>query len=84
MAVRVTVEDLETGESESAVIEDDYILTCAGSCYLHHTNVFAENGTHVLTVKGRKDATATPHGAAPQGRSHSTEPQRREPHHTTT
>lgn len=51
--IRITVTDLNTGESESMEISDDYVLTTAGSCELAHTNVFA-NGTHVLTVKGRK------------------------------
>lgn len=51
--IRVTVVDLKTGESETAEIADDYILICAGSCQLTYTQTSA-NGTHVLTVKGRK------------------------------
>lgn len=50
MAVRVTVEDLETGERDSAEIEDDYILTCVGSHYLDHVQTYA-NGTTILTIK---------------------------------
>jgi hypothetical protein len=49
--IRVTVTDLGTGDSESAVITDDYVLTCAGSCYVHHVQAYA-SGTHVITVKG--------------------------------
>lgn len=49
--IRVTVEDLETGDKESAEIENDYLLVCAGSRYLAHINAFA-NGTTVLTIKG--------------------------------
>lgn len=51
--IRVTVTDLDSGESETAVISDSYVLTCAGSCYLAHTQSYA-NGTVVLTVKGRR------------------------------
>ena len=41
-------------------IDNDYVLTCAGSAYLAHTAAHG-NGTHVLTVKGRK---GTPEPAA--------------------
>lgn len=51
--IRVTVEDLQTGETESTVIRDDYVCVCAGTCYVEHTNVYG-TGTHVLTVKGRR------------------------------
>lgn len=51
--IRVTCTDLDTGESESQVIHDDYVLVCAGSCYRHHVQAHA-NGTHVITVKGRR------------------------------
>jgi hypothetical protein len=51
--IRVTVEDIETGESESAVIEDDYIIVCAGSCYVAHASDYPTKGTQVLTIKGR-------------------------------
>lgn len=51
--IKVTVTDLDTGDSESAVVTDDYILTCAGSCHLAHVATYA-NGTHVLTIKGRR------------------------------
>jgi hypothetical protein len=51
--IKVTVTDLGTGDSESAVITDDYVLTCAGSCYMANVTAYA-NGTHVITVKGVK------------------------------
>lgn len=51
--VRVTVTDPETGDSETAELLDDYVITCAGSCYVDHVQAYA-NGTHVITVKGRK------------------------------
>jgi hypothetical protein len=49
--IRVTAEDLGTGDSESIIITDDYVLTCAGTAYLAHVQAYA-NGTHVITVKG--------------------------------
>lgn len=53
--IRVTVKDLLTGEEESVELADDYLLICAGSCYLDGTQVYPTKGTHVLTVKGRKN-----------------------------
>lgn len=50
-AIKVTVSDPETGEVlAEQVVQDDYVLLCAGRTYLAHTNVHA-NGTAVLTVK---------------------------------
>lgn len=51
--IQVTVTDLDTGDSSTEVITDDYVLTCAGSAYVDHVQAYA-NGTHVITVKGRK------------------------------
>lgn len=53
MSTRVTCEDIETGESESQVVTDDYVLVCDGSAYVAHVQAHA-NGTHVITIKGRK------------------------------
>jgi hypothetical protein len=50
--IQVTATDLDTSESDTVIITDDYVLTCAGSCYVHHVQAYA-NGTHVITVKGR-------------------------------
>jgi hypothetical protein len=47
---RVTCEDVATGESESAVIENNYIVVCDGKYRVAHTNRYA-NGTVVLTLK---------------------------------
>ena len=52
--IRVTIEDLQTGEKESVEIADDYVLVCAGTCEVTNTQVYPTRGTHVLTVKGRK------------------------------
>lgn len=51
--ITVTATDPGTGDSDTVVIENDYVITCAGSCYVHHVQAYA-NGTHVITVKGRK------------------------------
>jgi hypothetical protein len=51
--IKVTVTDLGTSGSDEKVISDDYVITCAGSCYVDHVQAYA-NGTHVITVKGRK------------------------------
>lgn len=51
--LRVTVEDLETGEKETLdVPAGDYVMLTTAPAYVAHTNVFA-NGTHVVTIKGR-------------------------------
>lgn len=53
-AIKVTVSDPESGEVlGEQTIQDDYVIITAGSCYVAHTNAHA-NGTHVLTLKGRK------------------------------
>lgn len=54
--VKVTVTDPETGEVlEERILDDDYVLVCAGAPYLAHTSAHA-NGTHILTIK--RDDTA--------------------------
>lgn len=50
----VTVRDGETGQQQSREIPaDDYILITAGECHQAHVDAHA-NGTHVITVKGRR------------------------------
>lgn len=53
MAIEVTVRDTETGETDTATIEDDYILITAGECWLDGIQDYPVKGTRVLTVKGR-------------------------------
>lgn len=53
--IRVTVEDLATGDTETVEIKDDYVILAAGSCHVAHIQTFG-SGTHILTVKGRRDA----------------------------
>jgi hypothetical protein len=52
--IRVSIEDLATGEIETVEVKDDYLIIAAGSCHVAHVQAHG-NGTHVLTVKGRRD-----------------------------
>jgi hypothetical protein len=52
--IRVTVEDLATGETETTEVCDDYVLLTAGSCYVDGIQTYPTKGTHVLTIKGRR------------------------------
>lgn len=52
--LRVTVEDVATGDMETVEIpSDEYFILTTGDCHVAHVNAHA-NGTHVLTVKGRR------------------------------
>lgn len=54
MTLRVTVTDVETGDTDSCdVAQGDYLLICHDPCYLDSTQVPGNGSTHVLTVKGR-------------------------------
>lgn len=54
MSLRVTVVDEQTGDTETQTVADgDYLLIVTEPCHLHYTAAYA-NGTHVLTIKGRK------------------------------
>jgi hypothetical protein len=54
VSIEVTALDLGTGDSETKVISDDYVLICAGSCYQASVEADLAAGTHVITVKGVK------------------------------
>ena len=60
--IRVTVEDLETGDTDSAVIWNNYVLITAGSCEQTYRQISA-NGTHVLTIKGVGGISVIPPGS---------------------
>lgn len=51
--IRVTVLDTETGETETEEIADDYMVICAGSCYVAETQIYGAGATHRLMIKGR-------------------------------
>lgn len=50
--IRITIVDLATGEMETTVIWDDYLLICAGSCHRTSLTAYPATGTHMMTVKG--------------------------------
>jgi hypothetical protein len=50
---RVTATDLTTGYTETVVVVNDYNLICDGTAYVASAGMHG-NGTHQLTIKGRK------------------------------
>lgn len=56
--IRVTIEDLEEGTTETKLIWNDYLLIAAGDRYLANVNAHS-NGTHVLTVKREAEAVSS-------------------------
>lgn len=50
MSIEVTVRDTETGDTDTATIENNYIVITAGTCEVTNTQVYG-NGTTVITVK---------------------------------
>lgn len=53
MPIRLTVEDTETGDTDSCVIGDGpgrYVVTCGPGCYVSLEQKYS-NGTVVLTIK---------------------------------
>lgn len=54
MSIRVAITDIETGDTDTTEVADgDYLLITVDPCYEAHLNAHA-NGTHVVTIKGRK------------------------------
>lgn len=54
MTLRVTVTDVESGDNdECEVSQGDYLLITHDPCYQAGVQAHA-NGTHVITVKGRR------------------------------
>lgn len=49
---RITVEDLETGESDTQILVDDVVVFTHGSCYVDGVQHWPAAGTSVWTVKG--------------------------------
>lgn len=52
---RVTCTDIDTGDTETTVIEDDYVLICDGNKYVSGVSAYPKAGTVVVTIKTRKD-----------------------------
>lgn len=53
--VRVTTTDLETGESESVEISNDYVIVVAGRMYVDRVETYPVTGTTVLTIKRERE-----------------------------
>jgi hypothetical protein len=54
--IKVTVTDPESGEVlGEQLLDNDYLVICAGNRYLAHTTAHA-NGTHVVTIKRELEA----------------------------
>lgn len=54
MTLEITVRDTESGHSETATVpNNDYFIVCTGMCHVAGVTQHA-NGTHQLTVKGRR------------------------------
>ena len=52
--LRITVEDLETGDKEvKEMPKGEYFILCTSPCYVAHTSSYPGKGTHIITVKGR-------------------------------
>ena len=52
--IRVTVTDVQTGDTETAEIWNDVLVITAGSCYVDGIADYPTTGTQVYTIKGRK------------------------------
>ena len=52
---RVTCTDIDTGDTETTVIEDDYVLICDGNKYVGGVSAYPKAGTVDVTIKTRKD-----------------------------
>lgn len=56
---RVTVEDLETGETQTKIVQaGDYMLIPFEPCYLAGAQQYPKSGTVVLTIKDHRPQKA--------------------------
>jgi hypothetical protein len=54
--IKVIVSDPDSGDVlAEQVIDNDYVVICAGRTHVAHTNAHA-NGTHVITIKEARPA----------------------------
>jgi hypothetical protein len=49
--IRVTIEDLATGQVETKTVGDDYLVIAAGRHYVAHTNWWPRSGTTQITIR---------------------------------
>lgn len=60
MPARVTVTDLETGETETIEIrDDDYFLLTTGRCYVSFREERERGQTHILLIEDRAPGAVT-------------------------
>ena len=52
---RVTCTDIDTGDTETRVIENDCFVICDGDKYVDGFTGNTRSGTFVVTIKTRKD-----------------------------
>lgn len=52
---RVTCTDLDAGDTETVVIENDYVVICDGDKYVDGITSYPSAGTTVITIKTRKE-----------------------------
>lgn len=50
--IRITVEDLESGESETKVIRDDVMVVVHGTAHVSAVSDYPSSGTQQWTIKG--------------------------------
>jgi hypothetical protein len=53
IGTEITCRDLETGEQDSVVITDDYVVVTDGNRYVASTQFFPRSGTVIITIKRR-------------------------------
>lgn len=51
---RITCTDVETGESETVTIENDFLVITDGNRYLASVVAYPKSGTTVITIKRRQ------------------------------
>ncbi|HEV2780384.1 MAG TPA: hypothetical protein VGX25_13425 [Actinophytocola sp.] len=63
--LRITVEDLQTGETDSRAIVNDVCVIVHGTCHITHVQDHPRTGTQVITVKGRGSRRASSSAGPP-------------------
>ena len=65
---KVTVEDLDTGDSRSMIVgAGDYMLIPFAPCYLANAQRYPKSGTTMLTLKDHRPQPIEPSGVSQEG-----------------
>jgi hypothetical protein len=59
MSINVTVEDTETGESQTSTISNDVVVIVAGTAHVAHIANYPSTGTQIYTIKGLRPNPTT-------------------------